>query len=85
MVYGIVAIVGLFSGDIKGAIIVLVGYIGAVFIRQFLEQKLVSALLGLHPLVIIIGLFLALTPIGFIGTFYLLGGFLLYKIISPPK
>ncbi|PRR83854.1 AI-2E family transporter [Clostridium vincentii] len=85
MVYGIVAMGSLFTGDIKGAIIVLVGYIGAVFIRQFLEQKLVSSLLGLHPLVIIIGLFLALTPIGFIGTFYLIGGCLLYKIISLPK
>ena len=44
-----------------------------------------ASLLGLHPLVIITGLFLALTPIGFIGTFYFLGGFLLYKIISPVK
>lgn len=85
LVYGIVACTALFTGDIKGAIIVLVGYIGAVFIRQFLEQKLVSSLLGLHPLVIITGLFIALTPIGFIGTFYFLGGFLLYGIISRPK
>jgi len=85
LVYGIVASTALFTGNIRGAIIVLIGYIGAVFIRQFLEQKLVSSLLGLHPLVIILGLFLALTPVGFIGTFYFLGGFLLYGIISPPK
>jgi predicted PurR-regulated permease PerM len=85
LVYGIVASTALFTGDIRGAIIVLLGYIGAVFLRQFLEQKLVSSLLGLHPLVIIIGLFLALTPLGFIGMFYFLGGFFLYRIISPPK
>lgn len=85
LVYGVVGISSLVSGDYKGTIIILVGYIGCVFIRQFLEQKLMSTFLGLHPLVIVTALFIALTPVGFLGMFYFLGAFLLYEAISPPK
>jgi predicted PurR-regulated permease PerM len=82
MVYSIIAIMDLVTGDIRGAIIMVIGYIGAVAIRQFLEQKLVSSFLGVHPLVIIIALFLAFTPVGFIGTFYFLGAFVIYGAIT---
>ncbi|MDS0524401.1 AI-2E family transporter [Clostridium sp. SHJSY1] len=82
MVYSVIAIIRLSMGDVRGAIIMAVGYIGAVAIRQFLEQKLVSSFLGVHPLIIIIALFLAFTPVGFIGTFYFLGAFILYGAIN---
>ncbi|MBD7911491.1 MULTISPECIES: AI-2E family transporter [Clostridium] len=85
MVYSVIAIINLASGNIKGAIIMVIGYIGAVAIRQFLEQKLVSSFLGVHPLVIIIALFLAFTPVGFLGTFYFLGAFVLYGTIKGEK
>ena len=85
LIYGIIAISNLFSGNVKVSIILLIGYIGAVVVRQYLEQVLVSSFLGVHPLVIIIGLFLALTPLGFVGMFYFLGAFLLYEVIYPPK
>ena len=85
LVYGILAISSLISMDIKPAIILVAGYVGAVVIRQYLEQLLVSSFLGVHPLVIIIGLFLALTPLGFTGMFYFLGAFLLYEVIYPPE
>ena len=84
LVYGIMAISSLISMNVKPAIILVVGYIGAVVIRQYLEQLLVSSFLGIHPIVIIIGLFLALTPLGFTGMFYFLGAFLLYEVIYPP-
>lgn len=77
--YGVLAIMSFSSGDIKSGIILLVGYIGCVIIRQYLEQILVSSFLGVHPLIIIISLFLAFTPLGFIGTFYFLGACLLYE------
>ena len=44
-----------------------------------------STFLGLNPLVIIIALFLIITPVGFVGMFYFLGAFILYDIISPNK
>ena len=80
--YGILAIIAIVSGNIKGFIILIIGYIGVVVIRQYLEQKLVSSFLGIHPLIVIIAIFLALTPLGFIGTFYFLGAVLLYEVIT---
>lgn len=77
--YGVLAIMSFSVGDIKSGVILLIGYIGCVIIRQYLEQILVSSFLGVHPLVIIIALFLAFTPLGFIGTFYFLGACLLYE------
>lgn len=85
LVFGFLAIVSLITGNIKGAIILIIGYIGAVVIRQYLEQLLVSSFIGVHPLIIIIALFLVLTPVGFIGMFYFIGAYLLYQIISSPK
>ena len=82
LVYGILAIISIASGDIKACIILIVGYIISITMRQFLEQKLVSSFLGVHPLVIIIALFLVLTPLGFMGMFYILGAILLYEVIS---
>lgn len=80
--YGILAIIAISMGNIKGVILLILGYIGVVVIRQYLEQKLVSSFLGIHPLIVIIALFLAFTPLGFIGTFYFLGAVLLYEVIS---
>lgn len=81
LVYGIFAISSLVLGDFKAFIILIIGYIGAVVIRQFLEQQLVSSFLGLNPLIIIIGLFLVLTPLGFKGMFYFVGAFISYKAL----
>jgi len=82
LVYSILAIISASSGDIKAVIVLIIGYIGSIAIRQFVEQKLVSSFLGVHPLIIIISLFLMLTPLGFVGMFYFLGAFLLYEVIS---
>ena len=82
LVYGVLAIISVSSGDIKTFIILIIGYICSIAMRQFLEQKLVSSFLGVHPLVIVIALFLVLTPLGFIGMFYFLGAFILYEVIS---
>ena len=85
LVYGIFAISFLILGNFKSFIILIIGYIGAVIIRQFLEQQLVSSFLGLNPLIIIIGLFLVLTPLGFKGMFYFVGAFLAYQALYSPK
>lgn len=82
LVYGILAIISITTGDIKTCIILIIGYIGSIAMRQFLEQKLVSSFLGVHPLVIIIALFLVLTPVGIYGMIYFLGAVLLYEVIS---
>ena len=82
LVYTILAIISISSGDIKTFIILVIGYVISIVMRQFLEQKLVSSFLGVHPLVIIIALFLVLTPLGFVGMFYFLGAVLLYEVIS---
>lgn len=83
--YGVLAILSFTSGDIKGAVILIIGYIGCVVIRQYLEQKLVSSFLGVHPLVIIVAIFLAFTPFGILGSLYFLGAFLLYEVFYTSK
>lgn len=85
LVYGIVGITTLLGQNYKGTLIIILGYIGCVVIRQFLQQQLMSTFLGLNPLVIIIALFLIITPVGFVGMFYFLGAFILYDIITPNK
>ena len=87
LVYAFLIIASFIGGDYKKAIILIIGYIGIVAVRQFLEQQLVSSFLGLNPLVVIIGLFIALTPLGFKGMFYFIGIFLVYEGIysTPPR
>ncbi len=81
LVFGIVLLLEYFSGNTVGAVILLIGYIIVAIIRQLLEQNLVASFIGVHPLVMIIGLFIALTPIGFTGMFYFLGAFILYDAV----
>ncbi len=80
-VFLVVLLIEYFSGNTIGAIILLIGYIIIAIIRQVLEQNLVASFIGVHPLVMIIGLFIALTPLGFIGMFYFLGAFILYDAV----
>lgn len=82
IVYLIIGISLYFNGNTTGIIILIIGYILMFVVRQILEQKLVSSFLGVHPLVIIIGLFLVLTPLGVKGMLYFIGGFLLFKIVN---
>lgn len=82
MMYGMFSIVCILNGKFKGVIILIIGYLGAVALRQYLEQRLVSSFLGVPPIVVIIALFFVITPIGFIGMFYFLGAFLSYSVIN---
>lgn len=82
LVYGILAITMYISGSKTSAIILLIGYVIVALIRQLLEQNLVASFIGVHPLVMIIGLFIAITPLGFSGMFYFIGAFLLYQAVK---
>lgn len=82
LVYGIVAIIMYFSGNTTAAIILVIGYVIVALIRQLLEQNLVASFIGVHPLVMIIALFIAITPLGFTGMFYFIGAFLLYQAVK---
>lgn len=81
MVYGILIISMYLAGNTLSAVILLIGYIIVAIIRQLLEQNLVASFIGIHPLMMIIALFIALTPLGFTGMFYFLGAIILYDII----
>ena len=70
------------SGSKTAAIILLIGYVIVALVRQLLEQNLVASFIGVHPLVMIIGLFIAITPLGFAGMFYFIGAFLLYQAVK---
>lgn len=81
LIYGILILSAYFTGNTTAAIILLMGYIIVAIVRQLLEQNLVASFIGVHPLVMIIALFIALTPLGFAGMFYFLGAFLLYRAV----
>ncbi len=81
LVFAVVIIIEYFSGNTIGALILIIGYILVAIIRQVLEQNLVASFIGVHPLVMIIGLFIALSPLGFAGMFYFLGAFILYDAV----
>lgn len=85
LVYGVIGVSAFLVQNYKGVLIIILGYVGCVLVRQFLQQQLMSTFLGLNPLVIIIGLFLIVTPVGFVGMFYFLGAFIIYDIITPTK
>ncbi len=57
----------LITGDIYGFIVLLLGYIIITVIRQFIEPKIIGQQLGLHPLVMLIALFVGLKIAGFAG------------------
>ena len=80
-VFLVMLLIEYFSGNTIGAVILLIGYIIVAIVRQLLEQNLVASFIGVHPLVMIIGLFIALTPLGFVGMFYFLGAFILYDAV----
>lgn len=81
LVYGILIISNYLAGKTTVAIILIIGYIIVAIVRQLLEQNLVASFIGVHPLIMIIALFIALTPLGFAGMFYFLGAFLLYRAV----
>lgn len=82
LVYGILAITMYLTGSKTAAIILIIGYVIVALVRQLLEQNLVASFIGVHPLVMIIGLFIAITPLGFSGMFYFIGAFLLYQAVK---
>lgn len=82
LVYGILAISMYFTTSKTAALILITGYVIVAIIRQLLEQNLVASFIGVHPLVMIIGLFIAITPLGFAGMFYFIGAFLLYQAVK---
>lgn len=82
IIYGILAISMYFTASKTAALILVIGYVIVAIIRQLLEQNLVASFIGVHPLVMIIGLFIAITPLGFVGMFYFIGAFLLYQAVK---
>lgn len=81
LVYGILILANYFGGKATAAVILVIGFIIVAIVRQLLEQNLVASFIGVHPLIMIIALFIALTPLGFAGMFYFLGAFLLYRAV----
>ncbi|HHD2748036.1 TPA: AI-2E family transporter [Clostridium perfringens] len=55
------------SGNIFSAISLFILYIFIFLLRQFLEPKLMSSTLGIHPLLILICIFIGLELNGLLG------------------
>lgn len=63
------AIISAFNGDIKLAIGVFVLWIIMSIIRQFLEPKIVSSNLGVHPIFTLIAMYTGFRFSGILGLF----------------
>ena len=63
------AIISAFNGDIKLAIGVFVLWIIMSLVRQFLEPKIVSSNLGVHPIFTLIAMYTGFRFSGILGLF----------------
>ncbi len=63
------AIISAFNGDIKLAIGVFVLWIIMSIVRQFLEPKIVSSNLGVHPIFTLIAMYTGFRFSGILGLF----------------
>ena len=63
------ALISACNGDLKLAIAILVLWIVMSLVRQFLEPKLVSSNLGIHPIFTLIAMYTGFKFSGIIGLF----------------
>ena len=61
------AVISLFTANYRMAIFLVVIYGVHIALRQFLEPKLVSSQIGLHPLLTIMSMYIGLKVLGFFG------------------
>ena len=80
---------GLLTGDFKMAISAALMYIICLLVRQFIEPKIVSQNLGIHPLITLVCMYVGLKTIGILGmiSFPILAVFVInfYKIFQELK
>jgi len=65
------AVISLVMGNWRLALCLFLAYIVITIIRNFLEPKLVSSQIGLHPVLTLMSMYLGLKLIGFAGMFLL--------------
>ncbi len=63
------AIISLICGNYYHMAGLIIAYVIITIIRQFIEPKIIGEQIGLHPLVMLIALFVGLRLIGFVGMF----------------
>lgn len=63
------AIISACNGDLKLAIAILVLWIIMSIVRQFLEPKIVSSNLGVHPIFTLIAMYTGFKFLGILGLF----------------
>lgn len=70
LIYFPIIIINYLSGNIFTSIALIILYLLIFFIRQFLEPKLMSSTLGIHPLIMLICIFIGLELNGFLGIIF---------------
>ncbi len=68
-------------GDYVRGIIVIICYIIITVIRQIVEPKLLAASLKIHPLVILVCIYVGMRSFGIMGMIYLLSFVVFFKIL----
>lgn len=69
-------------GDFFKAFFLLVLFMFIFLLRQFLEPKLMASTLGIHPLIMLVCIFIGLQAGGFLGILFLLFFVLFFKILK---
>ncbi|ELC8443322.1 sporulation integral membrane protein YtvI [Clostridium perfringens] len=70
------------SGNIFSAIFLLILYLSIFLLRQFLEPKLMSSTLGIHPLLTLICIFVGLELNGFLGIIFFIFFIIFFNIFK---
>lgn len=63
----------------------IISYIVVTIIRQIIEPKLISSSLGIHPMSVLIAIFIGLKANGILGMFFCMFLVIVYKILRTVK
>lgn len=63
------AAIELIMGNVTAGIVLVLVYVAITLIRNFLEPRIIAGQLGIHPLFMLLAIFLGLKVFGFLGLF----------------
>lgn len=82
LIYIPIIITNYLCGNIFNSIVLIILYLLIFFIRQFLEPKLMASTLGIHPLIMLICIFVGLELSGFLGILFCMFFIIFFNIFK---
>lgn len=85
IIYLPLALIYLLSGNFFAGVGILILFVLISVVRQFVEPKIVSTSLGIHPVITLLAIFIGLKAFGFAGMIFLTFLVVFYKVLKNAK